>query len=114
MWGVLVTSVSTNQNAAYQILKDFGDNSDHIRMVPACSRGYDNHIMVLPQWDITVQVHLFDIPQGHRQFSGNGSTSFFIDIPFIYQALGKGASITNLKYLVLTRTENDTPIPPNK
>ena len=33
----------------------------HIRMEPACSRGYDNHLIVLSHWNITPQAHSFDI-----------------------------------------------------
>ena len=37
----------------------------HIRTVPACNRGYDNHFIVLSHWNITPQAQSYDISTGH-------------------------------------------------
>ena len=47
--------------------------SGHIRILPACNRGYDNHFIVLSYWNITPQVQSYDIRNRLTSFALNYS-----------------------------------------
>ena len=76
------------------VLGLFQHISGHIRMVPACNRGYGNHFKERSRWNITPQTVVWYLAQSH--YSGNESTRFYIQLPFICRVFDKGASSTNL------------------
>ena len=76
--------------------------SGHIRTVPACNRGYDNHFIVLSHWNITPQAQSYDIPPGHIILA-TGQPVFALNYPLYVERFDKGASTTNLKSLVWLR-----------
>ena len=71
----------------------------NIITLPACYRGNDNHFIVLSHWSITPQAKSHDIPL----YSGNGSSSFYVELPFICRSFWQGSFNYQFEIFGLTR-----------
>ena len=60
--------------------------SGHIRTVSVCNRGYDNHFIVLYDWNITPQAQWYDILTGHIILA-TGLSVFTLNYPLYVEHL---------------------------
>ena len=74
--------------------------STHVRTVPACNRGYYNYFKLLSHWNITPQAVVWYPTWSH--YSGNGSTSFHVEIPFIFPSFRQSRFIYQFEIFGMT------------